>query len=71
MSYYNVCARCGANLDPGERCDCGAAVSVRSVVPGRPMRTAGRSDPFLQAVPSLTTSGLPQRYDAKEKENEK
>lgn len=20
--YYNVCDRCGANLDPGERCDC-------------------------------------------------
>ena len=22
MSYYNVCPHCGANLDPGERCDC-------------------------------------------------
>lgn len=71
MSYYNVCARCGANLDPGERCDCGAAVSVRSVALGRPMRTAGGSDPFLQAVLPLTKSELPQRYDAKEKENEK
>ncbi len=20
--YYNVCPFCGANLDPGERCDC-------------------------------------------------
>lgn len=20
--YYNVCEHCGANLDPGERCDC-------------------------------------------------
>lgn len=20
--YYNVCPYCGANLDPGERCDC-------------------------------------------------
>lgn len=20
--YYNVCPDCGANLDPGERCDC-------------------------------------------------
>ncbi len=20
--YYNVCEYCGANLDPGERCDC-------------------------------------------------
>lgn len=22
MSYYRVCLRCGANLDPEEKCDC-------------------------------------------------
>ena len=22
MSYYRTCPLCGANLDPGERCDC-------------------------------------------------
>ena len=22
MSYYITCNRCGANLDPGEKCDC-------------------------------------------------
>lgn len=22
MAYYNICSICGANLDPGERCDC-------------------------------------------------
>lgn len=22
MAYYNVCSKCGAALDPGERCDC-------------------------------------------------
>ena len=22
MAYYETCPRCGANLDPGERCDC-------------------------------------------------
>lgn len=22
MGYFNVCPKCGANLDPGERCDC-------------------------------------------------
>lgn len=22
MAYYNVCARCGSNLDPGEKCEC-------------------------------------------------
>lgn len=23
MSYSNECPHCGANLDPGEKCDCG------------------------------------------------
>ena len=22
MTYYYTCPNCGANLDPGERCDC-------------------------------------------------
>lgn len=22
MGYYHTCPRCGAHLDPGERCDC-------------------------------------------------
>lgn len=22
MAFYRVCPRCGANLDPGEPCDC-------------------------------------------------
>ena len=22
MSYYYICPKCGANLDPGEKCDC-------------------------------------------------
>lgn len=22
MPYYNTCARCGATLDPGEKCTC-------------------------------------------------
>lgn len=22
MAYYTVCSSCGANLDPGEKCDC-------------------------------------------------
>ena len=22
MSYYRTCPHCGANLDPGERCNC-------------------------------------------------
>lgn len=22
MAYFNTCNKCGANLDPGEKCDC-------------------------------------------------
>lgn len=22
MAFYKTCSRCGANLDPGEKCDC-------------------------------------------------
>ncbi len=22
MSYFDICPRCGAHLDPGETCDC-------------------------------------------------
>ena len=22
MAYYTTCPNCGANLDPGEKCDC-------------------------------------------------
>ncbi|MDO4302132.1 MAG: hypothetical protein Q4D26_12200 [Clostridia bacterium] len=28
MSYYNICKNCGANLDPGERCDCNRNINT-------------------------------------------
>ena len=28
MNYYRECPNCGAHLDPGEKCDCGQAVSA-------------------------------------------
>lgn len=28
MAYYNKCPECGANLDPGERCDCGICEEI-------------------------------------------
>ena len=37
--YYKVCPNCGANLDPGERCDC-----EDTKEPGR--RCEHRSGPF-------------------------
>lgn len=39
MSYYRSCRYCGANLDPGERCDCQeeteTAVSATNTDSGR------------------------------------
>ena len=51
MSLYKTCPVCGANLDPGERCDCEkgcSSFSKRSVEMGRGLK---------QAVPVL-----PARY---------
>lgn len=33
MSYFHICPYCGANLDPGERCDCPGALQATSAVP--------------------------------------
>lgn len=30
MSYYHTCLLCGANLDPGERCDCRPALEAEA-----------------------------------------
>lgn len=37
MSYYRTCPHCGANLDPGEICDCIASLSPegKAVVDGK------------------------------------
>lgn len=29
MAYYNTCPKCGCNLDPGEKCDCGGEKEKR------------------------------------------
>lgn len=37
MRYYHTCPDCGANLDPGERCDCGVETSDAYKCPTHPM----------------------------------
>ena len=32
MAIYNQCEHCGANLDPGERCDCKKAIEKRPYI---------------------------------------
>ncbi len=34
MAYYNKCPECGANLDPGEECDCNTiTVAIKEKAP--------------------------------------
>lgn len=37
-TYYHTCPRCGASLDPGERCDCTESPRALSVTP-KPARS--------------------------------
>ena len=30
MSYFKTCPHCGANLDPGEKCDCIGALRAKA-----------------------------------------
>ncbi len=41
MAYYNTCPECGANLDPGEPCDCMAEKEKREM--------------FYESVTSITS----------------
>ena len=30
-SYYHTCDKCGANLDPGEKCDCEEITDINEI----------------------------------------
>lgn len=32
MRYYNTCQNCGANLDPGEVCECKAKLTKQEII---------------------------------------
>ena len=32
VAIFNQCEHCGANLDPGERCDCKKAIDKRTYI---------------------------------------
>lgn len=50
--YYNVCPCCGANLDPGERCDC----TEIGKPPADAGTSAGGSEKNIYAVIHFTAS---------------
>ena len=45
MSYYKICSRCGANLDPGEVCDC-----KEEAAPGATNTRDGKAEQIDTAV---------------------
>ncbi len=52
MSYYSTCPHCGANLDPGERCDCIQA----------------KIDQLFERIPTMPLSELEWLLEQVEKE---
>ena len=55
MGYHNVCARCGAHLDPGERCDCAhkTDADMGSEIPLRAVISDIRVRPGCTAAPGM------------------
>lgn len=51
MSYYVTCKLCGANLDPGERCDCTKKPGEPAQQPGGPLNP--NLDSVNQGKPSI------------------
>ncbi len=46
MSFYNVCNKCGANLDPGEKCTCEREAEERRKQIERTCQVSGKSNQF-------------------------
>ena len=44
MSYYRICPKCGAALDPGERCDCEREQARAEITPDKRQRNAAQTD---------------------------
>ena len=57
MSYYRECPNCGANLDPGETCDCGKLPAVKAA-----RRTT--ADYFNETIQAARAAGLLAALDA-------
>ena len=51
MSYYHTCPYCGANLDPGERCDCR---DEEEATPGATNTEGGKAEKVLSGSDSAS-----------------
>ncbi len=62
MSYYRTCPHCGANLDPGESCDCTISQVCAEARAVFPELFAGRND--REIVSEI--AGIVRRAEMKE-----
>lgn len=51
--YYNKCPACGANLDPGEHCDCG---TIKKENQSAPTKATDSLKPIKMTTPTLEVS---------------
>ena len=56
MSYYKTCPHCGANLDPGEVCDCTLTQVCAEARETFPERFTGKTD--REVVAEITWTPL-------------
>ncbi len=54
MAYYDVCPKCNAHLDPGERCDCEEEALKRE----KELRLLIQTDKFGQMVMISKKGGI-------------
>lgn len=57
MAYYRTCEFCGANLDPGENCDCAEAQYFR-LTPAGKRKVIRKIEELLRAESKKPEKGL-------------
>lgn len=60
MSFYRTCPRCGANLDPGEHCDCQQEKMYMRVRFEKIMKTDPKTGQFSFALAGGESGGEKQ-----------
>lgn len=57
MAYYTVCSICGANLDPGEKCDCESKKAQEYEFLKKHLETEQGSGQFAFVFDSVSNTG--------------
>lgn len=57
MAYYTVCHACGANLDPGEKCDCKKSKAQQYEFLKKHLETEQDSGQFAFVFDGISSTG--------------